>query len=1172
MALNSTSSIRIVDLLCEGPIEGFDNFGEQVFFDETPLRTGSGFNFPREDRDLDYRLGGRRQSRLPQAGNATTTITSVATEVGQNYSETVNGNNEVTARNYGAGTVIRQITDSEVDSVQLLFTIPRLFSTAQEGLARGQIFNGSIRIIVSVQRQGSAYVRQFDRTITGTSITDYQIKTPVIELPRDRRGGGYPWNIKVQKINLREDFFEVKFTNFEEISRTTPLANGRANQLIWTSIIERQEIRSAYPFTACVGVELNTRQFSNIPSRAYLIKGRRVKIPHNARVRTADGSLAFADNVAFDGRTRTAWTTCPVCIFADMVLNNRYGCGDFVDSSNLSYTDLYPLIQYANQYVRNQDGSQEPRFACNVVIGSRAAAFNVLQDLASVFRGMSYWSTNEVQLAADHGNLDGSAVDPVHLYTNSNVIEGVFNYTGSSLKTRSTSIRVRYNDPDNFYKPNFVVVEDAALITKYGYQVREVVAFGCTSRNQAFRLGRWMMASEELDGETVTFSTGLQGAIVLPGQVFAVADEMRQGARIAGRCRSATTTTLDADITVTLPSGSRHTITVTLPDGTIEAKRIQSVSGSVISVTSPFSAVPLAQSIWSIQSSTVAHQKFRCVSVTDGSDGTFAIVGVQHNDSIYDVADNADDLEYRSVTTFDRIPTAPSGLTFETREVRRNNNVVNDVFMGFRRDDDGNISGYEIRYRVGNGNFRTVRQTTNDLTIQGARAGATITYQIRAIGRDGTFRHSAWTSGTFVVPREDQSSGGQNTTPAVQLPPDPLNVQLEPHRSNQVMVTWSVPKDGLGATSDRLNAEIRHSSKTDGSGTWPNSSRLTIVKANTFYAILPELSGEYLVRFIDDNNNRSSAVRSVVHTLTDAQPRLLVLEDREDNDSPEFQGQRNDTFYSEEYDALVIDGDETIDDILFDAADPDNTGINGLGSFDFLGTRKSSGEYFFANTLDLGAKFDIEFSRHLVMRGTYPADDIDERTVRINRWADFDGQEADDVNAEVYLRASNNGITAETELTEDGDRLLLEDANNQQLESNLVFGDWVPLRNGHFQGRLFQFKCELSSDHADQTPLLDELGFSAKMPLRTETSSVITSGTDSGGKAVTFTNAFFQDGVFYNTPPSIGITAFNLASGDYYEVTSITRTGFTVTFKNSSNAVISRNFQYQAVGYGSEQS
>ena len=1162
MALNSTSSVRLVDLLCEGPIEGFDFKEEQIFLDETPLKTNGQANFPAEDVSAAIRLGGRTQGKLPQAGSATTTITAVGVEVGENYSETLNASNEVTDRNYGSGQVIRQITDTEVTSIQLLFTIPRLFSTAQEGLAKGQPFNGVLDIQVWVQRQGGPYNMLDAFLVKGISLTDYQRKTKVIELPRDANGNGGPWNIKVVKVNLGEGHFEVTKDSFEEVPENTPLANGRANQLIWSSIIERQEIRSTYPYTACVGLELNTRQFSNLPNRAYLIKGRRVAIPHNAAVRE-DGSLDLTKGVTFNGSTRNAYTTCPVCIFADMVLNDRYGCGNFVGASNISYTDLYPLIQYANQLVTNQDGTTEPRFACNVVIGSRAAAYNVLQDLASVFRGMSYWSSNTVQLAADHGNLDGSAVDPVHLYTNSNVIEGVFNYTGSSLKTRSTSIRVRYNDPDNFYKPNFVVVEDAALITKYGYQVREVVAFGCTSRNQAYRLGRWMMASEELDGETVTFSTGLQGAIVFPGQVFAVADEMRQGARIAGRCSAATTTTVTADITVTVPAGSGHTLTATLPDGTIETKTISSIDGAVITVSSAFSAAPLAQSIWSIQSSTVAHQKFRCISVADGGDGTFAIVGVQHNDSIYATADNADALEYQSVTTFDKIPTAPSGLTFETKEVRRNNNVVNDVFFGFKRDDDGNINGYEIRYKVGDGNFTTVRQTTNELKVEGVKPGTTVTFQLRSIGRDGTFKHSAWVTGSFVVPKEDQTSGGQITTPIIELPPDPQDVQLEPHRSNQVMITWAVPKEGLGATSDRLNAEIRHSSKTDGSGTWPNSSLLTVVKANTFYAILPELSGEYLVRFIDDQNKKSSAVRSVIHTLTDSVPRLLILEDREDSDTPEFQGQKNDTFYSEEYGALVIDGDQTIDDIL---------DIDALSSFDFLGTRKSSGEYFFANTLDLGAQFDIEFSRHLVMRGTYPADDIDERTALIDTWTDFDGLEADDVNAEVYLRAATTGITAEDELTEDGDRLLLENDDNQELESNLVFGDWVPLRNGHFQGRLFQFKCELSSDHVDQTPLLDELGFTAKMPLRTETSSVIASGTASGGKAVTFTNAFFQDGVFYNTPPSIGITAFNLASGDYYEVTSISRTGFTVKFKNSSNAVIDRNFQYQAVGYGSERS
>ena len=216
-----------------------------------------------------------------------------------------------------------------------------------------------------------------------------------------------------------------------------------------------------------------------------------------------------------------------------MLVKSRYGAGDFVDAANISWVDLYPLARYANQLVdvTTVDGRkiQEPRFACNTIISSPAEAFRVLQDLASVFRGMVYWQTNVIQASADHGTLDGTPVQPVHLYTNSNVVGGGFEYSGSSLKTRSTCVRVRYNDPDNFYKSNFVVVEDKNLIDKYGHQIKEITAFACTSQHQAQRMGRWMLAVEELNGKTVTFSTGLQGAVVAPGQVFAVQDEMRAG-------------------------------------------------------------------------------------------------------------------------------------------------------------------------------------------------------------------------------------------------------------------------------------------------------------------------------------------------------------------------------------------------------------------------------------------------------------------------------------------------------------------------------------------------------------------------------------------------------------------------------------------------------------------
>ncbi len=1141
MALNSTSVIKIVDLLCEGPIAGFANGANQdVFLDETPIETGSLRNFPTQDVSFEFRLGGRTQGFLPQAGSRSSTIREINTEIGQNYSETLNANNEVTARDYGAGKLIRQITDLEADHFEVLLSIPRLFSTAQEGLAKGQVFNGSIRIVVYVQAAGTAFTDVFDKTITGVALNGYQFKSPTIRLP-----GSGPWNILVRKFDLGEDFFEVKFRNFTEIAQNTSIQSGRGNQVFWTSLIEFQSSRTPYPYSALGGLSLSTRQFSSVPTRAYKIRGRVVQIPSNAIARS-DGSLHFVGN--FDGSLKTNWTACPVCCWYDMLTNPRYGAGDFVQAANVSWVDLYPLAQYSNQRITNPDGSVEPRFACNTVIGNQAEAFQVLQDLASIFRGMLYWQANTIQATADHGNLNGTDVSPVHLYSNSNVIGGAFNYSGTSLKTRSTSIRVRYNDPDNFYKSNFVVVEDAALISKYGYQIKEIIAFGTTSKFQAQRLGRWMLASEEIDGEVVTFSTGLQGAVVLPGQVFAISDEMRQGVRLAGRVSSATTTAITVDQTVSLPAGSDHKLICTLADGTVQTQSISSVSGAVITV-SAFTSVPLAQSIWSITSTSVENQKFRCLSVADNGDGQYSISAVEHNDSIYSTADSGGSLEFDDVTLFNDSPAKPIDLAIEGRQITIGQTIVNRMIASWSRGLNGATFGFEIRYKVGNGNYVNFETTNTSFDIDGLPQGKTVTFEARSIGAPPVSKKSAWVSVAGSVPEPDINPDDPN---GVVRPPIPSDVTIQATEGDQVVLRWKIPPTGLVANN--FLAIIRHAPQLDGTGTWPNSTLLREVKAQTNSAMLPLIEGEYLIKFEDENGQRSFEAASAIIDLPNPIPRLDIQVRREDQDSPPYQGDKVDVFYDADYDGLVLDGDSTFDNVV---------DLDELGTFDFIGTRLAAGEYFFNNVLDLGGVFNVLFTRKLTTRGLYPAATIDDRAELIDRWSDFDGDIPDDTSADIYFRTSNQATTDEELLLEDGDLFLLEDGTDKiQMESDIDFGDWVPMEAGRFTGRQYQFKAELSSQHVDQTPIVDELGFTIQLESRTESSATIASGA--GAKAVTFTNAFYQT-------PNIGITAFNLASGDYYEVTSATRAGFTVTFKNSSNAAIDRNFQYQAVGYGTEQ-
>ena len=660
MALNSTSTIKIIDLLCEGEIEAIVGGKKGIFLDETPVQTGNVNNYSDEHFSFDFRTGTKNQSQLSdyQKGGASN-LTNFSEEIGSNYSETKNAKNLVTSRNYGSGKTVKQITDEQTTSVEFLFTIPALFCTAMEGIARGQLFNAKTRIKIFLKEAGTAFNEVYDRSFTGISTSDYQFKTPRIQLD-----GQPPYLFKIVKVTDKEKDYEVKKSDFEDLDPNTPLENTRANRVILTSMIERQDFKSRYPFTACVGLSLSTEAFGSLPTRSYLVKGTKVKIPHNAVVRN-DGSLRFVGSFNGSLKDGVHWTTCPVCIFFDMLTNDKHGAGDFVTASNISWVDLYPLAQYANQRVNTPDGL-EPRFAINTVIAAQDDAYKVLQNLASTFRGMTYWAANTVNVGADHGNLDGSDVDPVHLYNNSNVIDGIFNYSGTSLKTRSTSIRVRYNDPDNLYKPNVVVVEDYDLITKYGYQVKDLVAFGCSSKYQAQRLGTWMLKSEELDADIVVFQTGLDGLAVLPSQVFAVADEMRQGVQRAGRIASGATTTsivLDKDLSSVLSSDpTSFTLNCTLPDGSVESKTIKTVSTTTVTVKNAFSSAPQSQSVYTVTSSSLQHQKFRCIDVIDNNDGTYTIEGVQFNDSIYDAADKNTDLVLTDITAFDSTPQPPTNL------------------------------------------------------------------------------------------------------------------------------------------------------------------------------------------------------------------------------------------------------------------------------------------------------------------------------------------------------------------------------------------------------------------------------------------------------------------------------------------------------------------------------
>tara|TARA_R100001086_G_scaffold44335_1_gene19603 strand:+ start:4799 stop:7171 length:2373 start_codon:yes stop_codon:yes gene_type:complete len=756
MSLNSTSVIKIVDLLCEGQILGIDGGTKGIFLNETPIKDSNGnLNFEKEDFKFESRNGHRNQKQFEDHKFANSTIIDISQEIGSNYSENLNANNLVRTRDYGSGQVITQINDPDTDSFQILFTVPALFSQGMEGIARGEFFNAKVKIKIFVKGSNTAFISVQEKEIEGVSTSNYQFKSKIINLRSIRKDNNVkpPFLIKVKKITDGENDYEVRFNNFVTINKRTPLAQTRANRIIFTSLIERQEIRTAYPYTACVALSLSTEIFSSLPSRAYLVKGLKVQIPHNA-IAQEDGRLVFDGN--FNGSLTKSrfFTTCPVCIFYDLLINKRYGCGDFIDTNNLNWIDLYEISRYANELVDTPDG-QEARFAINTVIGTQADAYKVLQNLASIFRGMTYWGSNTVNVVADHGNLkpenggDAPDIDPVHLYTNSNVIDGVFSYSGSSLKTRSTSIQVTYNDPDNFYKPNVVVVEDYELIEKYGYNIKQIVAFGCSSKYQAQRMGQWVLNSEKLDGNVVSFKTGLDGLGVLPSQVFAVADEMRAGLILSGRILSVdsdnktTKFTPDQNFdTYVGGSGDNFEVSVFLQDGTVEKQKISSINSSgLITVKNAFTKNLLAGAVYTLENKTfnpVLNQKFRCIDVKDNRDSTYTITGLEFNDSIYEVADNTTNnkakLDYEDVTAFNNRPTKPENLEVTSTRIQRQNSSTNRITFSWSRGLNGSNVKFTVRYKIGfRGTYKKIKDIDEtSINIDFIKSGKNLFFEVRS--------------------------------------------------------------------------------------------------------------------------------------------------------------------------------------------------------------------------------------------------------------------------------------------------------------------------------------------------------------------------------------------------------------------------------------------------------
>ena len=485
-------------------------------------------------------------------------------------------------------------------------------------------------------------------------------------------------------------------------------------------------------------------------------------------------------------------------------------------------------------------------------------------------------------------------------------------------------------------------------------------------------------------------------------------------------------------------------------------------------------------------------------------------------------------------------------MPIEFQRIDKDGGVTNRAVASWSRGEGGFTASFEGKYRIDGGTYKDFATTATTFEIEGLKPGRTLDVKVRAVGisfGDANPKTSGWAKTTAIVP---------NLADPV---PNISDLTVSPVNDKQAILKWTPP---VAQRLNNLVALIRHSRKTDGTGTFAGSVKLAEVPVAASAVTVPLLNGEYIIKLKDDvTRKKSSTAVSAVVNIPDATSKRTVLNIREDTTTPPFSSGSftRGVFYSDAYGGLVLNGDALWDSEI-------SSNINSFGEIDFIGTRGRSGEYEFSTIVDLGGRFEVTLDEILGNLSLAPDDLIDSRTELIDIWPDFASYLAEETNAAVYFRASDQAKTIGTFQLEDSDYLLLEDGSKLRQELPVTFGDWRVLNRNTFVGRTFQFKAVLESDSDSQTPLINELGVSLSIPARTENSQVIESGA--AAKAVTFTNAFYE-------APTVGITAFNLLSGDYYEVTSVTRTGFTVHFKDSSNSSVDRDFQYVAAGFGSEQ-
>lgn len=735
--LQSIAKAKVLIALGEGEWAG-DLTGQNIYLDGTALlNTDGSSNF--SGVAWEFRPGTQAQTYIQGLPGANNEI-NVGTEVSS------------------ANAWTRTFSNSQLSAVRLRLKWPSLFRQQDNG----DLVGYSINYAIDLQTDGGTWQTVVNTSVTGKTTTGYE-RSHRIDLPQS----GSTWTLRLRKI--------TQDANSAKIGDTMTLQS-------YTEVIDA---KLRYPNTALLYIEFDSSQFNgSIPQVAVDAKMRVVRVPDNYDpiTRTYSGT--------WQGNFKWAWTDNPAWIFYDIVVSDRFGLGDRLTAANIDKWTLYQVAQYCDQMVPDGKGGAgtEPRYLCNVYVQNRNDAYTVLRDFAAIFRGMTYWGGDQIFALADMPR------DVDYNFTNANVVDGLFTYSSSTSKTRYTSALVSWSDPDNAYADAMEPVFEQALVTRYKvFNQLEVTAIGCTRQSEANRKGRWGILTNNSD-RVVNFSVGLDGDIPLPGYVISVADENLSGRVAGGRISSVSGRVVTLDRAPDAKAGDR--LQLNLPTGISQSRTIQAVNGNIVTVSTSYSQIPEAESVWVVESSDLYAQQYRITTTAENDDGTYSITGVLHDPDKFARIDTGAVIDQRPISV---IPPgsqfAPANIQISSYSVV--NQGINVQTMRATWDTTANAIAYEAQWRRNDGNWVNVpRSSTTSFEVPGIYAGRYLV-RVRAI-------NAAEISSGWGYSLEITLTGKEGN------PPKPVGFTATGINWG-IQLNWGFSEN----TSDTLKTEIQYTPNSD---------------------------------------------------------------------------------------------------------------------------------------------------------------------------------------------------------------------------------------------------------------------------------------------------------------------------------------------------------------------